>query len=29
MVEGEDHDAVKGYGEEVAAAVRMHLGVDG
>jgi len=28
MVEGEDHSAVKGYGEEVAEAVRTHLGVD-
>lgn len=29
MVEGEDHDEVKSYGEEVAEAVRTHLGADG
>jgi phosphoglucosamine mutase len=29
MVEGEDHGAVKVYGEEVAEAVRAHLGVEG
>ena len=29
MVEGEDNGAVKIYGEEVAEAVRKHLGVDG
>ena len=29
MVEGEDQDAVKSYGEEVAEAVRRHLGVEG
>ena len=28
MVEGEDQDMVKGYGEEVAEAVRIYLGVD-
>ncbi|MBI3756680.1 MAG: phosphoglucosamine mutase [Deltaproteobacteria bacterium] len=29
MVEGEDHRLVKSYGEEVAAVVRVHLGVEG